>query len=159
MRENGDAAIVCSVGDRRDCSTPKSQCLAERQFGYGSQRSGPPKYGAFAYSQTVQGMGTAYDWPTGRARGNSAMTSCRNLSSAATDCQIALWFYNIAGAFASAPDGSYGAGCGARKYIAEGSALQYCRKYSGDQCAVRKSVCTGSKKVAFSPFVKGRWVG
>lgn len=140
----GDAAISCSgIGDGRDCSTPRSQCLAECQFGAGNQRSGPPKYGAFAYSQNVQGMGTAYDWPDRPSAENSAMASCRNLSSAATDCQIVIWFYNNCAAFALAPDGSYGAGYGARKYIAEGYALQYCRQYGGDRCVVRKSVCTG----------------
>ncbi len=142
----GDAAISCgSVGDNRDCSTPRSLCLAECQFSSSSNyRSGPPKYGAFAYSQIVRGMGTAYDWPDRESAENSALNSCRKLSPQATDCTVALWFWNTCGALASTADGIYGTGYGARKYIAEGWAMQVCRQYGGgDNCVVQKSVCTG----------------
>ena len=75
---------------------------------------------------------------------NAALDSCRSLAAAATDCQIAVWFYNTCGSIAAAPGAIFGSGYGNPTHVAEGYALQSCRQAGGgDSCVVQKAVCTG----------------
>ncbi|MBK8305545.1 MAG: DUF4189 domain-containing protein [Gammaproteobacteria bacterium] len=144
----GDAARACGgVGDDRDCSGPRltaslNVAICEAQNNTGN--TGPVRYGALAYSQTMQGWATASEWADRASAENAALDSCRSLAAAATDCQIAVWFYNTCGSIAAAPGAIFGSGYGNPTHVAEGYALQSCRQAGGgDSCVVQKAVCTG----------------
>lgn len=116
-----------------------------------------PKYGAFALSPILAGLGSGYEWPDRKSAENAAMNSCKGISPAATDCKIILWFYNTCGAVAMAPDGTYGVAYDQNQKAANKAAIKYCKQFGGKNgCTVHKSICTGvdGKGKSTTPKVK-----
>ena len=143
----GDTARACeSVGDGREasCVDARSSCVADCQNLPSSGGSRAQRFGAIAYSTSARATGIAYDWGDRAGAEGSALAACRQRAGDAAGCEVVLWFYDACGAIATTADGTWGAGYGARKYLAEGLALQYCRQQGGGgTCIVQQSVCTG----------------
>jgi hypothetical protein len=143
----GDAARACeAVGDGREasCADTRSSCLSDCQYWSGGASTRPSQFGAIAYSPSARATGVAYDWGDRASAEDAALNACLQLVGTTAGCEVVLWFYNNCGAIATTPDGTYGTGYGARKYLAEGYALQVCRQQGGgDSCAVQRTICTG----------------
>jgi hypothetical protein len=135
-----EAAYRSCRGNPDSCLSAQGVCLNRCTLDGGG---GAQRHGAIAYSARTQRHGYSYGYESEKAASNVAMQNCRRQDNGATDCQIAVTFYNACGALARGDKGAHGADWGNTGREASAKALEKCRKRGGDSCKIDRQVCSG----------------
>jgi Domain of unknown function (DUF4189) len=93
--------------------------------------------GAIVYSVSTGAYGYSYNWGTKKQAINEAMSHCTNRAS---DCVVAVTFYNSCGALAAGTAG-WGADWGNSPAQAQSNAISRCKQYTR-RCRVVYSLCS-----------------
>jgi hypothetical protein len=145
---HADCADDCAAayrgcrGNPDSCLAAQGVCLNRCTLDRGPGRE---RHGAIAYSARTQVHGYSYGYESEKAAGDVAVQNCRRQDRGASDCQIAVTFYDACGALARGDKGIHGADWGHSGREASTKALVKCRARGGDSCKIDRQVCSGAR--------------
>ncbi len=114
------------------CSGTSTRCSTE------CRNENKESYGAIAYSAADEGYGYSDGQDNRKQAEKLAMKYCKKYGK---KCESAVWFYNSCGAVAAGGK-KVGWAQGATSGAASQSALQFCKKEGGRNCAVKAVHCS-----------------